>query len=241
MASHFHALEKEMATHSGVLAWRILGTREPGGLPSMGPHRVGHDWSDLAAAVEVWESEMEKGWDLGGWSSGGGSFLNLWVCAKFFASCLILCDLMDHNPPGSSVHGFLQARILEWVAISFFRGSFQPKDWACISYVSFSCAGRWEPPAPPGKPSFCVSHALMSAFCRDCLECSAPGLHEWVFKGESRDFLAWEGDTGNPCNCVWNSENVQRQLFVKRTIPVMGLLNKSVTCLLLLLKPKKWI
>ena len=40
---HFHALEKEMATHSSDLAWRIPGTAEPGGLPSMGSHRVGHD------------------------------------------------------------------------------------------------------------------------------------------------------------------------------------------------------
>ena len=48
---HFHALEKEMATHSSVLAWRIPGTREPGGLPSMGSNRVGHNWSDLAVAV----------------------------------------------------------------------------------------------------------------------------------------------------------------------------------------------
>ena len=40
---HFHALEKEMATHSSVLAWRIPGTGEPGGLRSMGSHRVGHD------------------------------------------------------------------------------------------------------------------------------------------------------------------------------------------------------
>ena len=48
---HFHALEKEMATHSSVLAWRIPGMREPGGLPSMGSHRVRHDWSDLAAAA----------------------------------------------------------------------------------------------------------------------------------------------------------------------------------------------
>ena len=47
----FHALEKEMATHSSVLAWRIPGTGEPGGLPSLGSHRVGHDWSDLAAAA----------------------------------------------------------------------------------------------------------------------------------------------------------------------------------------------
>ena len=48
---HFHAVEKEMATHSSVLAWRIPGTGEPGGLPSMGSHRVGHDWSDLAAVA----------------------------------------------------------------------------------------------------------------------------------------------------------------------------------------------
>ena len=48
---HFHALEKEMATHSSVLAWRIPGTGEPGGLLSMGSHRVGHDWNNLAAAA----------------------------------------------------------------------------------------------------------------------------------------------------------------------------------------------
>ena len=48
---HFHALEKEMATHSSVLAWRIPGIGEPDGLPSMGSHRVGHNCSDLAAAA----------------------------------------------------------------------------------------------------------------------------------------------------------------------------------------------
>ena len=48
---HFSALEKGTATHSSVLAWRIPGTGEPGGLPSMASHRVGHDWSDLAAAA----------------------------------------------------------------------------------------------------------------------------------------------------------------------------------------------
>ena len=53
-----HALEKEMATHSRIIAWRIPGTEDPGGLPSMGLHGVGHDCSDLAAAaaaaVFVW-------------------------------------------------------------------------------------------------------------------------------------------------------------------------------------------
>ena len=52
VAFHFHALEKAMATHSSVLAWRIPGTGEPGGLLSLGLHRVRHDWSDLAAAAD---------------------------------------------------------------------------------------------------------------------------------------------------------------------------------------------
>ena len=57
---HFHALEKEMATHSSVLARRIPGTGEPGGLLSMGSHRVRHDWSDLAAAAVIWPIEEYK-------------------------------------------------------------------------------------------------------------------------------------------------------------------------------------
>ena len=51
---HLHALEKEMATHSSVLAWRIPGTGEPGGLPSTGLHRVRHDWSNLAAVAAAY-------------------------------------------------------------------------------------------------------------------------------------------------------------------------------------------
>ena len=57
---HFHALEKEMATHPSVLAWRIPGTGEPGGLLSLGSHRVGHDWRDLAA-VAAGDGESRRG------------------------------------------------------------------------------------------------------------------------------------------------------------------------------------
>ena len=83
---HFHALEKKMATHSNVLAWRIPGTGEPGGLPSMGSHRVGHDWSDLAAAAAA-----EK----------RASFsLTYWVKAVFFLdSCC--CKFITPAPWGS--------------------------------------------------------------------------------------------------------------------------------------------
>ena len=70
---HFHALEKEMATHSSVLAWRISGKAEPGGRPSMGSHIVGHDWSDLAASVAssthvwIWELDYKESWVLRNW------------------------------------------------------------------------------------------------------------------------------------------------------------------------------
>ena len=74
---HFHALEKEMATHSSVLAWRIPGTGEPSGLPSMGSHRVGHDWSNLAAAA----AEYRWGWT---------SFCLFIAYSDFF--CVITCD-----------------------------------------------------------------------------------------------------------------------------------------------------
>ena len=59
-----YKLEKEMATHSSVLAWRIPGTGEPGGLPSMGSHRVGHNWSDLAAAAKYKQEGRPATWNL---------------------------------------------------------------------------------------------------------------------------------------------------------------------------------
>ena len=61
---HFHALEKEMATHSGVLAWRIPGMAEPGGLLSMGSYRAGHDCSDLAAVAAANSSNSWKNLQL---------------------------------------------------------------------------------------------------------------------------------------------------------------------------------
>ena len=60
------------------------------------------------------------------------------MCALLLQSCLTLCDPMDCSPPGSSVHGILQASILEWVAMPFSRGSSLPRD-----QTSVSCIGRW--------------------------------------------------------------------------------------------------
>ena len=67
-------------------------------------------------------------------------------------SCPNLCDPIDHSPPGSSVHGILQARMLEWVAISFCRGSSQPRARTCVSRVSLALQVDSLPAEPSGKP-----------------------------------------------------------------------------------------
>ena len=84
--------------------------------------------------------------------------LRLWVHAKLFQSCPTLCDPMDCTPPGSSVHGMLQVRILEWVAMPSSRGSSGPRDRTCISFNS-CIAGRFfstEPlsPEPMHEPMY---------------------------------------------------------------------------------------
>ena len=68
------------------------------------------------------------------------------TCARAFSvaqSYPALCGLIDCSLPGSSVHGIFQARILDWVAISYSKVSSRPRDWNCISY--FSYIGRWIP------------------------------------------------------------------------------------------------
>ena len=62
--------------------------------------------------------------------------LGLYVCAESLQSCLTLCNPIDCSLPGSSVHGILQARTLEWVAMPSSRGSSWPRDWTCISCIS---------------------------------------------------------------------------------------------------------
>ena len=83
---HFHTLEKEMATHSSVLAWRIPGAGEPGGLLSMGSHRAGHNWSDLAAAAgpggeKEWRAAVSyvQKFNFSRWRSSGYLWSNVSV------------------------------------------------------------------------------------------------------------------------------------------------------------------
>ena len=69
------------------------------------------------------------------------------AAAKSLQLCPTLCDPMDCSPPGSSVHGFLRARILKWVVISSSRGSSRPRDWTCISHWQADSL----PSEPPGR------------------------------------------------------------------------------------------
>ena len=100
---HFHALKKEMATHSSILAWRIPGMGEPGGLLSMGSHRVGYDWSDLAAATvtSMWnEYNCVVVWAFFGiaflwdWNDSQQSYVHWWV---FQFAGILSATLSQHH------------------------------------------------------------------------------------------------------------------------------------------------
>ena len=98
---HFSALEKEMAPHSSVLAWRIPGMAEPGGLPSMGSHRVGHDWSNLAvAAAAVTQQTLAENW---------GSVAS----SRYFPSCVSLQSKpFSSHPPFTAAIFWLTSSLL---------------------------------------------------------------------------------------------------------------------------------
>ena len=105
-----------MATHSNVLAWRIPGTEEPGRLPSLGSHRVGHDWSDLAAAAAVCciiNTNILMATPI---MSYVNNFIQL---SSVSQSCPTLCDPMNRSTPGLLVHNqlpeFTQTHV-HWVS-----------------------------------------------------------------------------------------------------------------------------
>ena len=87
----------------------------------------------------------------------GMTFLIQSCCCLVAKSCPTLCDPMDRSPPGSSVHGISQARILYWVAMPSSRGSSQPEDRTCIS-----CTGRWFFTTEPlGKPNSFLTFLIL--------------------------------------------------------------------------------
>ena len=97
------------------------GIRRPGVLQSMGSQRVGHNWVTKQQQF----------------------YLCVLACVLSHFCHVWLCDPMDCSPPGSSVHGILQTRILEWVAIPFAKGSSQPRDWSPVSCTAGSFFTDW--------------------------------------------------------------------------------------------------
>ena len=110
-------LEKGLATHYSILAWSIPWTEEPDRLQSMGSQRVWQNWVTKHTYKDQFSSVAQ--------------------------SCPTLCDPVDCSPPGSSVQGILQARILWWVAMLSSRGSSQPRDWTQVSCIAGRFFTNW--------------------------------------------------------------------------------------------------
>ena len=146
-----YALEKGMAAHCSVLAWRIPGTGEPGGLPAMGSHRVGHDRSDLTAAA-----------------------------AAHGQLCLTRCDPVGCSPPGSSVHGILQARTLQWCH-SLLQGSSWPRNQTWVFCIADRFFAIW---ATRGA----LTAAILRALKRK---------EHQITRGPNTECRFWPKDTGS--------------------------------------------
>ena len=106
-------LEEKMATHSSILAWEIPWTEECGGLQSMVSQRVGHDRATERQICYI----SVLTWNLFQLIKLTSVSVCVCVCAQ---SSSTLCNPINCSPPGSCVHGIFQAKILEWVAVSFF-------------------------------------------------------------------------------------------------------------------------
>ena len=156
-------LEEGMATHSSILAWEILWREDPGGLQSMGSQRVSHDWSDLAHTHTIlnrsgWKflfslfqkentasQDSSVFWDF---PEKAKNPTRAWFACVFSVtkSHPALCDPMDCSPPGSSLCGTSQTRILEQVAISSSKASSQPRDQthvSCVSWIGMQILYHW--------------------------------------------------------------------------------------------------
>ena len=145
-------LEEGMVTHYSILAQKIPWTEEPGGLQSMELQRIGCDWSEWAPHSTKRQTAI---WDFTSVQllNRVRLFATPWIAARLVLSrkkkkvmkvlvtqsFLIFCHPVDCNPPGSSAHGILPARILKRVAVPFSRGSFRPRDWTQVTCI----AGRF--------------------------------------------------------------------------------------------------
>ena len=135
-------LDKEMAIHSRTIAWKIPWIEEPGRLQPMSSQRVRHD-------LTTKQHQQTTPWALSRFLEVDNSMIIFHllcivkVKSEVAQSCPTLWDPMDCSLPGSSVHGIFQAIVLEWIAISFSRGSSQPRDRTQVSHIVDRCFTVW--------------------------------------------------------------------------------------------------
>ena len=127
---------------------KSLGSSSHGEIPALGPKHIGSSSSLViflalgpAASADLLSNLPVSLPPCSGLPAPCSLLYPVLCCAKSLQFCLTLCDPIDCNPPGTSVHGILQARILEWVVMPLSRGSSQPGDRTRVSYIA--CIGRW--------------------------------------------------------------------------------------------------
>ena len=142
---HFHALEKEMATHSSVLAWRIPGMGDPGGLPSMGSHRVRHDWSDLAVNDQAAYRGCPSAWQLLiKWLTGANEVADRCWSTGSQVLIKLLRDASQVAGRRLSRGCVCVYQWAEWALVKGLTGTDLVVDQALNDYQSRNWSSRWQ-------------------------------------------------------------------------------------------------
>ena len=152
-----------------------------------------------SSPITLWQIEGEKVKVVTEFIWGGSKIIVDRDCIHEIKRHLLLgslCNPMDCGPPGSSVHGILQARMLEWVAILFSRGSYQPRDQTQVSCIAGSFFTIWATREAHERPSGCVQLLQLYLTLWDSMDYSLPGssvheilqarIQEWVATFSSR-------------------------------------------------------
>ena len=147
-------LEKQMANGNPlqyILAWKIPRMEEPNRLQSLGSQRVRYNWVTSLHFHRLWVTVHLRNLNAANETTTRNTFLLCWttetwwliMCVAWCCVVKFLSRVWFFASPGSSVHGNLQARILEWVAVHFSRESSQPRDWTQVSCTAGKFFTNW--------------------------------------------------------------------------------------------------
>ena len=147
-------------------------------------------------------------------------------------SCPILCDPMECSLPGSSIHGIFQARVLEWVVISFSRGSSRPSDWTWVSCIVGRCFTIWATREVSLSPGVCSNSCPLSLWCHPTISSSVTHFSSCLQSFQHQNLFQWVSSSHQVVKASVSASDLPiniQQWFPLRLSGLISLLSKGLS------------